>query len=142
MTTEKFLVLVEKLSFKSYKRHLSSKFFFKWKEKLGRRGVFCKILKENFSINSKNFSMVINTQNTYPRVRTNIGGHKFIMLDYFHELFLVTQKIFGGVSFVRFSWPHKKCDRIHVFSDLKKIQKIIKVIYFELFELEKHYSFF
>ena len=80
-----------------------SKFFFKWKEKLGRRGVFCKILKENFSINSKNFSMVINTQNTYPRVRTNIGGHKFIILDHFHEHFLVTKKFFGGEAFVRFS---------------------------------------
>ena len=80
-----------------------SKFFFKWKEKLGRRGVFCKILKENFSINSKNFSMVINTQNTYPRVRTHIGGHKSIILDHFHEHFLETKRIFGGVSFVRFS---------------------------------------
>ena len=51
----------------------------------------------------------------------NIGGHKFIILDHFHEHFLVTKNIFGGVSFVRFSWPHKKCDRIHVFWDCLKI---------------------
>ena len=73
-----------------------SKFFFPFKEKLGRRGVFCKILKDNFSTNSKNFSVVINTQNIYSRVRTNIGGHKSIILDHFHEHFLMTKKVSEG----------------------------------------------
>ena len=73
-----------------------SKFFFKWKEKLGRRGVFCKILKENFSIHSGNFSMIINTPNIYPIVRTNIGGHKSIILDHFHEHFLMTKNVSEG----------------------------------------------
>ena len=74
-----------------------SKFFFPFKEKLGRRGVFCKILKDTFSTNSKNFFVVINTQNIYSRVRTNIGGHKSIILDHFHEHFLVTKKFWRGV---------------------------------------------
>ena len=47
----------------------TSKFFFPFKENFGMRGVFCKILKENSSIYSKNFSVVINTPNIYPRVR-------------------------------------------------------------------------
>ena len=80
-----------------------SKFFFPFKEKLGWRGVFCKVLKESLSIHSGNFSMVINTPNIYPRVRTNIGGHKSIILNHFHEHCLVTKKFVVGVSFVRFS---------------------------------------
>ena len=47
----------------------TSKFFFPFKENFGMRGVFCKILKENSSIYSKNFSVIINTPNICHRVR-------------------------------------------------------------------------
>ena len=73
-----------------------SKFFFPFKEKLGSRGVFCKVLKESLSIHSGNFSMIINTPNIYPRVRTNIGGHKSIILNHFHEQFSVTKSFLEG----------------------------------------------
>ena len=73
-----------------------SKFFFPFKEKLGRRGAFCKILKDKFSTNSKNFSVVMNKQNIYSRVRTNIRGHKSIILDHFHGHFLGYKKILEG----------------------------------------------
>ena len=83
---------------KSYKSPpLLPSFSFHLNKNLEGGGGFCKISKKYFSINSENFSMVINTPNIYPRVRTNIGGHKSIILDHFHEHFLVTKKFWRGV---------------------------------------------
>ena len=102
MTIEKFSELMEKFLSKSEKR---PPVFLKWKEKLGRGG-FSQILKENFSISSENISISSENDplpNIYPRVRTNMRGHKSILQDQFHQHFLVTTKMFGRGAFLRFS---------------------------------------
>jgi len=73
---EKFLEIMGKFSLEILQNtSLLQRFFFPFEEKLGRRAVFCKILKDNSSTNFKNFFVVINTRNVYSRVRTNIEGH-------------------------------------------------------------------
>ena len=52
-----------------------------------------------FPLMTKNFSVVINTQNIYSRVRTNMEGRKSIIVDQFHQEFLeATNFSEGGFS--------------------------------------------
>ena len=84
---------------------------------------FSKILKENYSIDAGNFPVVLDTPNIYSRVRTNMEGRKSIIVDQFHQDFLEVTNFFGGGAFLRFSWPHKKCDRNYCFLSFLKLAK-------------------
>ena len=99
MTIEKFSKLMEKFLSKSEKRPHG---FWNGKKNLAGGG-FSQVLKENFSITSENFSMIINTPNIYPRVRKNMKGHKSILLDQFDQHFLVIKNFSEGGAFLRFS---------------------------------------
>ena len=71
--------------------------------KTSEGGCFSQISQENFPHKFEYLPMLKNTTDSLSKVRTNIREQKSIILDSFHEDFLVEKNFWRGVFFSDFS---------------------------------------